>query len=121
MRSKLVLKRGMTRLIVNTLGSMSKKRKSVPGARRTSIQRHAKEQFGGGTRGELLMRHEYFKPIDHLRQRDRPVFLPIFERLSIVDIDNEILFLALKMHLGLLGVSTSHLVLLRGGVTACAV
>lgn len=63
---------------------------------------------------EILMRHENLKPVDHLRQRDRPVFLPIVERLRIIDIHNKILFLALKMHLGLLGVSTSHLAFVGG-------
>lgn len=54
------------------------------------------------------MRHENLKPVDHLRQRNRAVGFPIAERLSVVDIHDEIFFFAVKMHLGLLGVSTRH-------------
>ncbi len=54
------------------------------------------------------MRHENIKAVDHLRQRDRAVLFPIVEGFSAVDVHDEIVLLAWKMHLTLLGVSTRH-------------
>jgi hypothetical protein len=54
------------------------------------------------------MCHKNLEPIDYLRQWDRAVGFPIVEGLRVVDIDDEIFFFAMVMHLGLLGVPTRH-------------
>lgn len=51
------------------------------------------------------MCHEDLEAIYDLGQRDRAVTFPFVERFGIVDIHDKILFLALKMNLGLRSVS----------------
>lgn len=67
------------------------------------------------------MRHENLKAIHNLRQRDRAIIFPLVERIGIVDVHDEIFFLALIMNLGLRSVSTGHVGFEeRGGESACA-
>ncbi len=55
------------------------------------------------------MRDEDLEAVDDLGERYRSILPPVVYRLKIVHEDHEVLFLALVMHLGIHGVSTSHL------------
>lgn len=65
------------------------------------------------------MCHEDLEAIYDLGQRNRAIAFPLIERIGIVDIDDEILFLALIMNLGLRSVS-AHIDV-AGQVIGCAV
>lgn len=62
----------------------------------------------GGGKGASLVRDEDLETVDDLSERDGSVLLPLLYRLRILGEDDEILFLALVMHLATDGVSTGH-------------
>jgi hypothetical protein len=58
--------------------------------------------------GSLLVRNEDLERTNELRERDTLILLPLLESLSIVDEDDEVVFLALVVDLGVLCFSPSH-------------
>lgn len=63
---------------------------------------------GGVNRLDSLVRDENLPAADNLGQRDGLVALPRLQLLRALDKDNEVLVLALVVHLGLLVVSAGH-------------
>ena len=55
------------------------------------------------------MRHEDLEAANDLRQWDRPILLPFLDCFHVVYKDDEVLLRALVVYLGLVGVSSRHL------------
>ena len=54
------------------------------------------------------MRHEDLETADDMRQWNGPILLPFLDCFHVVHKDDEVLFLALVVYLGLVGISSRH-------------
>jgi hypothetical protein len=64
--------------------------------------------------GNSLVRDKDFPPAHNLCERNRRVLLPVLDGFRAVDEDDEVVVLALVVHLGLLVVSARHIDCLCG-------
>jgi hypothetical protein len=63
--------------------------------------------------------HEDLETADDLSKRNGAVLLPLLHRIDVVDIDNEVLVLALIVDLDLSGVTAGHGGNSGGGLELC--